>query len=112
MEKVIAVVKENLNSEDFTADNLAEQLCLSRSSLYLKMNAISGEPPANFIRRIRFNEACRLLREKRYTVAEISNRVGYSNPANFSTAFKKYVGCLPTEYVKNKCSPEGNRTPI
>lgn len=49
--------------ESFTADDLAEKLFISRSSLYLKMNSISGEPPANFIRRIRFNKACKLLLE-------------------------------------------------
>ena len=63
MSKAIQVVEENISNEDFTSDEFASQLCMSRSSLYLKMNSISGEPPANFIRRIRFNKACKLLLE-------------------------------------------------
>ena len=46
MSKAIQIVEANIDNEDFTADDLAEKLCMSRSSLYLKMNSISGEPPA------------------------------------------------------------------
>ena len=102
MSKAIQIVEENIDDESFTADDLAEKLFISRSSLYLKMNSISGEPPANFIRRIRFNKACKLLLEGRYSISEISNKIGFSSPSYFSTSFKKYVGCLPSEYVKNQ----------
>ena len=100
MSKAIQVVEENISNEDFTSDELASQLCMSRSSLYLKMNSISGEPPANFIRRIRFNKACKLLLEGRYSISEISGMVGFGSSSYFSTSFKKYVGCLSSEYVK------------
>ena len=100
MSKAIQVVEENISNEDFTSDELASQLCMSRSSLYLKMNSISGEPPANFIRRIRFNKACKLLLEGRYSISEISGMAGFGSSSYFSTSFKKYVGCLPSEYVK------------
>ena len=102
MTKAIQIVEDNIDDEDFTADDLAEKLYMSRSSLYLKMNSISGEPPANFIRRIRFNKACKLLLEGRYSISEISNKVGFSSPSYFSTSFKKYIGCLPSDYVKNQ----------
>lgn len=106
MSKAIQIVEDNIDNEDFTADDLAEKLCMSRSSLYLKMNSISGEPPANFIRRIRFNKACKLLLEGRYSISEISNKVGFSSPSYFSTSFKKYVGCLPSDYVKSQKEKE------
>ena len=102
MSKAIQIVEENIDDESFTADDLAEKLFISRSSLYLKMNSISGEPPANFIRRTRFNKACKLLLEGRYSISEISNKIGFSSPSYFSTSFKKYVGCLPSEYAKNQ----------
>lgn len=100
MSKAIQVVEENISNEGFTSDELASKLCMSRSSLYLKMNSVSGEPPANFIRRIRFNKACKLLLEGRYSISEISGMVGFGSSSYFSTSFKKYVGCLPSEYVK------------
>lgn len=102
MTKAILIVEENIDDENFTADDLAEKLFMSRSSLYLKMNSVSGEPPANFIRRIRFNKACKLLLEGRYSISEISSKVGFSSASYFSTSFKKYMGCLPSDYVKNQ----------
>ena len=51
--------------------------------------------------KIRFNRACQLLKEGRYSVSEISFMVGYNTPSYFAARFKKYMGCLPTEYGKN-----------
>lgn len=102
MTKAIQIVEENIDDDSFTADDLAEKLFMSRSSLYLKMNSVSGEPPANFIRRIRFNKACKLLLEGRYSISEISSKVGFSSASYFSTSFKKYMGCLPSDYVKKQ----------
>lgn len=41
-----------------------------------------------------------MLLEGRYTVAEISNKIGFSSPSYFTNSFKKYMGMLPTEYIK------------
>ena len=100
--KAIQTVEENISDEDFTADDLAEKLFMSRSSLYYKMNSISGEPPANFIRRIRFNMACKLLLDGRYSISEVSAMVGFASRSYFSTSFKKYMGCMPSDYVKKQ----------
>ena len=73
---------------------------MSRSTLHLKMKAVTGESTMDFIRKIRFGEACKLLKEGRYNVTEISEMVGFNTPSYFATSFKKYMGCLPSEYVK------------
>ena len=54
----------------------------------------------DFIRKIRFSKACELLKDGRYSIADISAMVGFGSPAYFATSFKKYVGCLPSEYMK------------
>lgn len=74
LSKVIQIIEDNISDEKFSTEDLANKLFMSRSNLYIKMNAISGEAPANFIRRIRFNKGCQMLLEGRYTVAEISNK--------------------------------------
>mgnify|MGYP000099108492 CR=1 FL=1 len=73
---------------------------MSRSNLHLKLKAITGKSAIDFIHKIRFNRACQLLKEGKYTVSEISFMVGYNTPSYFSARFKKYIGCLPTEYGK------------
>ena len=100
LKRAIEIVKRNMDNPDFSAEDFASSMNMSRSNLHLKLKAITGESAIEFIRKIRFNEACRLLREGKYNIAEISTMVGFNSPSYFSTVFKKYVGCLPTEYVK------------
>lgn len=100
LKKTIQIIEENTENKDFSTEDLASALCMSRSNLYLKMNIIAGEPPANFIRRIRFNKVCKLLLEERYSITEISYMTGFSSPSYFSNSFKKYMGMLPSEYIK------------
>lgn len=100
LEKAVAVVKNNLDSIVFSADLFASEMNMSRSTLHLKMKAITGETTTEFIRKIRLSEACKLLKEGKYTITEVSEMVGFNTPAYFATSFKKYMGCMPSEYVK------------
>lgn len=102
IKKAIAVVEKNMDNIEFSADEFARDMNMSRSNLHLKLKAITGESTIDFIRKIRFNEACKLLLDGRYTIAEVSSRVGFNTPSYFATSFKKYFGCLPTEYIKSR----------
>lgn len=101
LEKAKAIVEENMDKIEFSVDNFCKQIAMSRSNLHLKMKAITGESTIEFIKKIRFNHACNLLKEGRYSVAEISMMVGFNTPSYFTTSFKKYFGVLPTDYLKD-----------
>lgn len=101
LKKAIAIVEHNLDNCDFSTEEFAEAMNMSRSNLHIKLKALTGESALDFIRKIRFKEACRLLKDGRYSISEISDMVGFNTPSYFATCFKKYMGCLPTEYVKN-----------
>lgn len=94
------IVMKNLDNPDFSADIFSSEMNMSRSNLHLKLKAITGESTIDFIRKIRFGEASKLLLDGRYNVAEVSTMVGFNTPSYFATSFKKYFGVLPTEYVK------------
>ena len=102
LKKAVEIVKKNLDNTDFSTEDFASQMNMSRSNLHLKLKAITGESAIEFIKKIRFSEACCLLKEGRYNIAEISSMVGFSTPSYFATSFKKYIGCLPTEYIKQQ----------
>lgn len=104
LKKAKEIVEQHLDDVEFSTEVFAREMCMSRSGLHIKMKALTGESSYDFIRKIRFNKACKLLLEGRYTVAEISCMVGFSVPSYFSTSFKKYFGYLPTEYVQKKRS--------
>lgn len=101
LKKAIAIVEKNMSNVEFSTEQFASEMNMSRSNLHLKLKAITGKSAIDFIHRIRFNRACQLLKERKYTVSEISFMVGYNTPSYFAARFKKYIGCLPTEYGKN-----------
>lgn len=100
LKRAIAVVEKNIDNVDFSTEQFAREMNMSRSNLHLKLKAITGKSAIDFIYKIRFKRACQLLKEGRYSVSEISYKVGYNTPSYFAARFKKYVGCLPTEYAK------------
>lgn len=100
LKRAVAIVEKNMDNIEFSTDEFAREMNMSRSNLHLKLKAITGESTIDFIRKIRFNEAAKLLKDGRYTVAEVSSMVGFNTPSYFATSFKKYFGCLPTEYIK------------
>lgn len=100
LKKAVEIVEKHMEDVEFSTDEFAREMFMSRSSLHLKMKALTGESTNEFIRKIRFNKACKLLKEGRHTVSEISTMVGYNTPSYFATSFKKYFGCLPSEYGK------------
>lgn len=102
VKRAVAIVEKNMDNIEFSTDEFAREMNMSRSNLHLKLKAITGEPTIDFIRKIRFSEACKLLKDGRYTVSEVSSMVGFNTPSYFATSFKKYFGCLPTEYVKSR----------
>ncbi len=97
--KVTDTIKQNINKE-LNVDTLCAALNMSRSSFYNKIRALTNNSPSEFIRRVRMNEACVLLKSKRYTVAEVSDQLGYSDPKYFTDTFKKYYGMPPSTYMK------------
>lgn len=100
LEKAVIIVEKYLADAEFSVDQFAQEMGMSRSNLHLKMKAITGGSATDFIKKIRFNEALKLLEENRYSVAEISYMIGFNSPSYFSTSFKKHFGYLPTEHIQ------------
>lgn len=100
LKKAVEIVEKHIDDIEFSTDEFAREMFMSRSNLHLKMKALTGESTNEFIRKIRFNHACKLLKEGRYTISEISTMVGFNTSSYFTTSFKKHFGCLPSEYGK------------
>ena len=100
MRHAMKIVRENMGNASFSVDDFAKEMFMSRSNLNLKVKALFGVAPLELIKTVRFNEACRLLLEKKHTMTEISEMVGFSTSSYFTSAFKRFVGCTPSEYLK------------
>ncbi|RZK67934.1 MAG: response regulator, partial [Pedobacter sp.] len=107
LKKAIDVVEKHLSNSDFSVEKFSQEIGMSRSNLYLKFKAITGESATDFVKTIRFKKAVELMQSKRYTMAQVTYMCGFNSPSYFSTAFKQYYGCMPTEYLIKLDSEKG-----
>jgi DNA-binding response OmpR family regulator len=96
-----AVIEEHLDNPDFSVEELSNKLYMGRTSLYRKIQALSGETPTDFIRTYRLKRAAELLRSSNKSVIDIAFDVGFSSATYFTKCFKKQFHQLPKEYQKN-----------
>ena len=99
MDRIVKAINENISDSEFKVDQLCAQVGISRSQLHRKIKEIAGIPTADFIRNIRLNQAARLLREHKASVADVAYNTGFANQTHFSTVFKKYFGMSPSDYA-------------
>jgi YesN/AraC family two-component response regulator len=100
IKKSIEIVKKNLDNANFSVEQFALEIGMSRSSLFLKLKSVTGQSSSEFIRTIRVNNAAELIRSQKYSISEIVYMVGFSDPKYFRTCFKKQFGILPSRYNK------------
>lgn len=90
----------NLSDEDFSVNNLADELNMSRSSFYRKLRTLTKMSPVDYIKHYRLDCAARMLREGR-RVTEVLLDVGFTSSSYFAKCFKNQFGVLPKDYVKS-----------
>ena len=96
------IIEENIDDEHFTLDDFARNMKVSRSILNSRMYAITKQTPIEYVRNVRLKRAAQLLKLNAYSVAEISYKIGISDPRYFSTIFKKKYGMSPLQFAKQK----------
>ena len=96
------ILDEHLKQEEIDIDSILQELGMSRTGFYMKMKALTGQSPLQFINEYRMNRAAELLRSGGYSVKEIAYMVGYQERRSFTNRFKAQFGCTPTEYLENK----------
>ncbi|MAZ72575.1 MAG: hypothetical protein CMC70_05465 [Flavobacteriaceae bacterium] len=97
LQSVFKTIKENLDNEHYTVEDIARNVGFSRAQLHRKLKALTNKSAGQLIKEIRMNEAHRLLKLKTGTVSEIAYTVGYSNLSYFTKSFKQTFGVLPSK---------------
>lgn len=101
LNKVIESIKANMSNEDLSVEELGSMVAMSRSNLFRKLKAITGQTPIEFIYYIRLKYAMELLLERKLSISEIAYEVGFKNPSSFTKSFKKQFGKSPREFLNN-----------
>lgn len=98
VQKALVSVEKNMDDTEYSVEQLASDLAMTRATLYRKLQGITGQTPKDFIRSIRLKRAAQLLKDSDLTVSEIADRTGFSTPRHFSKLFKETFGVLPSQY--------------
>jgi AraC-like DNA-binding protein len=94
------LVAANMEKEDMDMAWLAEQLCMSQSTLYRKIKSVTGVRPNEFVKKIKLQRAAELLLQGT-DLGDIPFLTGFSSPAYFRKVFKAEYGVTPTEYIQS-----------
>jgi AraC-like DNA-binding protein len=94
-------------ARNWTIEDLAKEVGLSRSVLAERFAEIVGLPPMQYLAKWRMQIASGHLARGNSNIAAIAAEIGYSSEAAFSRAFKKVVGVPPSEWRRRgPLSPE------
>ena len=96
--KSIEVIYKNLDNHKFTVDDLASELDMSTTLVYLKHKKLLNISAKRFIIMLRFKKAIDLMVRSDSTISEIAYEVGFSDPNYFSRSFKKIYNKTPSQY--------------
>lgn len=104
-ERIVREAKKYIREHVYDNISLKEiSQALFISAGYLSTIFSKYEPigVANYINKVKIEEARRLLTKQRLKVYEVAFQLKYENAGYFAKVFKKYTGCTPKEYMEQK----------
>ena len=98
--KLTTYILENI-SKNITLDDIASNFYISKSSLCSKFKNEVGITINEFILKKKIQFSLDLLKDKKKSIAYISEYLGFSSPPHFTKTFLKIMHITPSEY-RNK----------
>ncbi|HOY04517.1 MAG TPA: AraC family transcriptional regulator [Saprospiraceae bacterium] len=98
VKKVRMTIEAHLDDLDFNVEQLCQEVHVSTSQLYRKMESLTGLSANKFIRLLRLKKAKQLLSERELSITSVAFDSGFSDPAYFARVFKKEFGMTPQEW--------------
>ena len=85
-------------TEVISLQDLADQVHLSREVCCRLFKKMTGKTITGYLEEYRTNKSFSLVQSGQYSMTQITEMVGFSNPSRFASAFRKQFGCNPGEY--------------
>lgn len=102
-EKILAnvthLIEEHISDSELNVNALCKWADINNKQLYRKIKQLTGMTPVDYIKSIRMKKAAMLLKQQKFTVAEVMYMVGFSNHSYFSKCFQQEFGLTPRQYM-------------
>ncbi|MDR2131034.1 MAG: response regulator [Odoribacteraceae bacterium] len=97
--KILRLIEENMGSPSLNVAFLCREAILSRTALFAKIKAITGQTPNDLIAATRLCRAAALLEQQpALPVTEVAERCGFNSIQYFGKAFKARFNATPSAY--------------
>lgn len=106
MNRLQQLIESHLDNPNLSVEFIADELHLSRATLYRKIKQGSDLSPHELINRARLNRAGELLNSTDLRVYEVSAMVGFNSCSHFIRNFQRYFGVSPKEWGARKIQPK------
>lgn len=111
MAKVIEILKRRFH-EPLRVKDLADAVHLSESALYQAFKTVTSMSPIQFQKKLRLDEARRIMLFEGMDVSSACYQVGYESPSQFSREYSRLFGCSPKSDISNvRLSPDNANYP-
>lgn len=84
-----------------TIKQLATQYNISETKLKKDFKAVYGMPLYQYYQKARMRTAHNILLTGKYSIKQVATEMGFSNVSNFTIAFKKEFGFLPSKIAED-----------
>jgi len=107
LDKALTIVEKYIEDPGFNVNVFASEMCMSRTNLFSKIKAVTGQTPNDFITIIRLKKAALLLKNNPdLNITDISTMTGFSSRRYFSKCFKDFYNIAPLAYRNGEPSDE------
>lgn len=108
MLKITEIIEHNYGKEEFSLQDLAEEVNISVPYLSKLFRKEMGHTFVDYLTNLRIRKAIELLQDDQMKMYEIAEHVGYATQHYFSNVFKRKIGISPIDYKKNMKTIQNN----
>lgn len=103
VEEAVREMVMNISNPDFDLGRLIEKSGYCSDHFRRCFRAATGETPAQYMIRLRMEQARRLLsgNSSGQSIRQVAQLSGYRDPYYFSKLFHRHIGMSPSEYLSN-----------
>lgn len=106
LQRLDGLISDNLTMEDLGVSFLADQMCMSQSTLFRRMKDAAGMGVNQYIRDRRLEKAMDCLKNgmgggKSVAICNAAFACGFSSLSSFAKAFKKKYGMSATDFLRS-----------
>ena len=95
---MLSYIDKNYGNDMLSVSIIAQEFHMSESYFSQYFKKYADQTFSKYLETLRINNACELIKQTKYTIEEISEKIGYSSALSFRRAFKKVIGMPPSSY--------------